>query len=337
MSNNKKIRKEAIFVRVPAPDNTADFHDITQFIGKPMPFSNPKATCGMRVTQNTVSFSLLHLTKRAVSGLSKKNVESPKGPLARLERIANNTKDLNDNDLIAIYEDKIHKFTMEWDSNNVLEINNSDPDHVFDLPKSAVQITLVFKSPTTSRIVVIGFIGHIGKPGNTDSVRRVASMVLFSMSQLLQFRLLSNVETVRVPNPPRPGFKPFQRKDTDRVQDVIPIWFFDDASQPNLVTKGNLGIEVDLDQANLSTGRLLFKYTPDDNLLPFFDNYKNIIDSTLATIFKDKLGDDEIKSITVDIVLGEVGQGSMEILRDAIKSFSKGLDFTPKLYQIHTN
>jgi len=337
MSKNKKIRKEAIFVRVPAPDNTADFHDVTEFIGKPMPFTNPKATCGMRVTQSTVAFSLLHLTKRAVLGLTKKNIESPRGPLARLERIANDNNDIDNNQLIVIFNDNKYMFSMHLDSNNVLDLESSEPDTIFELPKSAVQITLLFKSSTTPRIVVIGFIGHIGKPGNNESVRRVASMVLFSMSQLLQFRLLSNVETVSVPNPPRPGFKPFVRKDNDRVQDVIPLWLYDDASQPNLVTKGNLGIEVDLDQANLSTGRLLFKYLPDENILPFFETYKNIIDSTITSLFKIKLGETEIKSITVDIVLGEVSSGTIETLRETIKSFSVGLDLTPKLYQIHVS
>ena len=205
MNKVKKIRKESIFVRVPAPDNTADFHDITHLIGKPMPFSNPKATCGMRVSSNSVVFSLLHLTKRAVSGLTKKSVESPRGPLARLERIAADYKDLAVGSLVAIYDEKVYNFVMEKDSNGVLDLSSPDSDFIFDLPKQAVQISLIFKSPNTGRIIVVGFIGHLGKPGNNDSVRRVSSMVLFSLSQLLQFRLLADIETVSVPNPPRAG------------------------------------------------------------------------------------------------------------------------------------
>jgi hypothetical protein len=336
MNKVKKIRKESIFVRVPAPDNTADFHDITHLIGKPMPFSNPKATCGMRVSSNSVVFSLLHLTKRAVSGLTKKSVESPRGPLARLERIAADYKDLAVGSLVAIYDEKVYNFVMEKDSNGVLDLSSPDSDFIFDLPKQAVQISLIFKSPNTGRIIVVGFIGHLGKPGNNDSVRRVSSMVLFSLSQLLQFRLLADIETVSVPNPPRAGFKPFARKESDKVQDVIPVWFFDETSQPNLLTNGNLGVEIDLDQANLSTGRLLYKYIPDENLLPHFDNYKNILDSTISTIIKQKIGEEEIKSITVDIVLGEVSSGSIDLLREALKVLTAGLDLTPKLYQIHS-
>jgi hypothetical protein len=331
-----KARKEAIFIRVPAPDNTAEFHDATTFIGKPMPFTNPKATCGMRVTADSVAFSLLHLTKRAATGLAAKTVEIPRGPLARLERRAEALKDIDTNTLVVDFDGNEYRYAVERDSNGVLDIAPTADDLTFELPKSALQVTLALRSPITNRVLVIGFIGHVGKPGVSEPLRRIAAMVLFSISQLAQFRLLAELETVVVPAPSRAGYKPAVRKDTDRAQVVIPVWFYSDTTPPSPVADGHVGVEVDLDQANHTTGRLLYQFSPDAALTPHFDGYRTILDSTVSTLVRNHLGDDEVKAITVDIVLGEVSTGTLERLREALGTMSNGLDLTPRLFQHHS-
>lgn len=45
-----QVVREAYFVQVPAPDGTVAFHDVTSQLGKPMPFTKPKATCAMQVS-----------------------------------------------------------------------------------------------------------------------------------------------------------------------------------------------------------------------------------------------------------------------------------------------
>jgi hypothetical protein len=331
-----KTRKEAIFVRVPAPDNTAEFHDATTFIGKPMPFTNPKATCGMRVTTDAVVFSLLHLTKRAATGLVAKTVEIPRGPLARLERRAETLADLDTNTLVVDFDGKEYRYSIERDSNGVLDISPASEDLSIELPRSAMQITIALRSPVTNRVLVIGFIGHVGKPGVSEPLRRIAAMVLFSITQLAQFRLLAELETVVVPAPPRAGYKPPIRKDADKAQAVVPVWFYTDATPPTPVATGLVGIEVDLDQANHTTGRLLFQFSPDEALAPHMDTYRAILDSTVSTLVRNHLSDDEVKAITVDIVLGEVSTGTLERLREALGTMSNGLDLTPRLFQHHT-
>ena len=330
-----KARKEALFIRVPAPDNTAEFHDATTYIGKTMPFSNPKATCGMRVTSEAVVFSLLHLTKRAATGLAAKPLDIPRGPLARLERRVDSLADLDQKTLVVDYDGKEYRYEIERDANGVLELSAVDEDLMIELPRSAIQVTLSLRSPIANRILVVGFIGHVGKPGATEPLRRVAAMILFSISQLTQFRILSEVETVIVPAPGRAGFKPVVRKAADRAQVLLPVWLFSDTTPPSPVAQGNVGVEIDLDQANHVTGRLLYNFTPDDNIAPYFEAYRAIIDQTVSAIVRSYLGDEEIKAITVDIVLGEVSTGTLERLRDALATTASGYDFTTRLYQAH--
>lgn len=330
-----KPRKEALFIRVPAPDNTAEFHDVTTFIGKPMPFANPKATCGMRVTDEAVVFSLLHLTKRAASGLISKPLDLPRGPLARLERAAGSLSELDIATLAVDFDGKQYMFPIERDANGVLEINDIPEDLTIELPRSAMQITLAMRSPITNRILILGFIGHVGKPGNSETLRRVSAMVMFSISQLAQFRLLAEIETVIVPAPIRAGYRPAVRKGEDKAQFLLPVWLFNDSNPPEPIASGQVGIEVDLDTANHVTGRLLFQFHPDQALAPFFDAHRYIIEQTVSTHVRNFLGDEEVKAITVDIVLGEVSPGTLERLRQAMQTMNGGFDFTPKLFQKH--
>ena len=330
-----KTRKEALFVRVPAPDNTAEFHDATTFIGKTMPFTNPKATCGMRVTSEAVVFSLLHLTKRAATGLAAKPLDIPRGPLARLERRVEGLAELDQQTLVVDYEGSEYRYGIERDANGVLEISPLDEDLIIELPRSAIQVTLSLRSPIANRVLVVGFIGHVGKPGASEPLRRIAAMILFSISQLTQFRILSEIETVIVPAPIRAGFKPAVRKAADKAQILLPVWLYSDTTPPSPVAQGNIGIEIDLDQANHVTGRLLYQFSPDEAIAPHFEGYRAIIDQTISALVRTHLGDDEIKAITVDIVLGEVSTGTLERLREALESTVTGLDFTPRLYQAH--
>src|SRR5664279_1514234 len=56
--------KEAFFVRVATPEKPAGlFFNASAFVGKQMPYNKPLATCAMRVEDDVVAFSLLHLTK----------------------------------------------------------------------------------------------------------------------------------------------------------------------------------------------------------------------------------------------------------------------------------
>lgn len=330
-----KPRKEALFVQVAVPDGSVEFHDLTRFVGKPMPFTSPKETCAMRVSPDTVAFALLHLTKRTATTIAAKPVEMPRGPLARLERrAAELAETLSDGEVIVEMDGVSEKYTIDRDTNGVVELINSGEDHGFELPKGAVKLAVFLKSPSVGRVIAVGFIGHPGRPGTDDTLRRVTSKALFSMSHLSQFRVLTDIETVNVPAPPRAVNK-FVRKADQRATAVVPLYLFSDGMPPTPVGQGDVHVEIDLDAANSSTGRLLFHFTPDDAITDVFDVYRPILDSTLTTLLRQHLGEDDIKAITVDIVLGEIGAGTIERLREALSVTGVGLDITPSMYQLH--
>lgn len=331
---NSKPRKEALFVQVPVPDGSVEFHDVTRHIGRAMPFTNPKETCAMRVSPDVVAFSLLHLTKKAASIVAGKPVDFPRGPLARLERRAAELGEIPAGKVIVEMDQVQETYTIERDRNGVVELVPEGDDYSFELPKGAVKISLFLPAAAAGRTLAIGFIGHPGRPGADDTLRRVAAKTLFSLSQLSHFRVLSDFETVTVPHPPR--FAIARRKPTDRAATSIPVWLYSDSTPPQPVTNGVVNVEVDLESANHTTGRLLFHLTPEASVAEVFDaHYRPIMENTLNGLMRASLSDEEIKAITVDIVLGEVGSGTVERLRDALAPLSQGIDLTPSMYQIH--
>lgn len=332
MTIKTKARKEALFMRVTAPDQTVEFHEVTPFVGKPSPFKNPKATLAMRVTDASISFSLLHLTKKSASGISSKVIDFPHGPLSKIERTCLSENILEDNTLEAIVNGETFTYHMDKDANGVVTLEGEDGS--LELPKGVIQVILKMKTPTITRPVFIGFIGHLGKPGGMETVRRVASMILFSMSQLLQFRVLTEFETVRVPSAPRSIARP-TRKPEERASAAFPVWLFNEEAS-SLVASGEIICEIDLDQANPSTGRLLLKLAPSDSISEFFDQYRNSVDLAVTQKLRGYLGDDEMKMVTVDIVMGEVSSGTIERLNLALAPTIEGFDITPSQFRDHS-
>jgi hypothetical protein len=328
-----KPRKEALFVRVVAPDESVEFHDVTEKIGAPMPFTNPRATLALRVSDAAVAFSLLHLTKRAAAGLVAKNVEFPRGPVARLERrIVEIAGELAPNELVVELNDHIHKFTMETDEAGVLEVIGDDTG--FDLPRAAVQMSIFMHSGAARRPIGIGFIGHVGKPESSDTVRRMVSMVLNSISQLVTFRLLTGIDSVRVPAAPRAIVRP-TRRSHERATVGFPVWLFTDGNNPILVNQGIVTAEVDLDQANPSTNRLLVRFHAEDALTEALAPYRVALDFAVSQKLRTFLGDEELKAIATDIVLGEVSSGTLERINAALATCQAGFDLTPGLHRDH--
>jgi hypothetical protein len=331
----RQRKKEQLFVQVPIPDGTVEFHDVTQHVGRQMPFKSPKATCGMRVSDSVVAFSLLHLTKKTSSVIAEKELTIPRGPLARLERRAEEiAADLADGQILIEADDLTQLCVVSRDDNGVVSIDPTGDDVAFELPRSAVKFSAYLNAPALKRVIAIGFIGHPGKPGTPTTLRRVASMALFSLTQLSQFRVLTDIETVTIP--PSPRVAPvLTRRSEDQAAAVVPLWLFSDSNPPAPVAAGYVNVEVDLDSANHATGRLLYHYTPSAEIEEHFGDYRAIIDSTIGSLMRAELGEDEIKAITVDIVLGEVNSGTTERLRAAMVGLAAGLDLTPRMFQFH--
>lgn len=332
----KRPRKEALFVQVPSPDGAVEFHDATAHVGRVMPFKNPKATCGMRVTGEVVSFSLLHLTKKTATSMATKELLIPRGPLTRVEKRAQEIAgEIGEDEIFIESEIGSQKCRLTKDANGVAELEPIGEDVSFELPREAVKLSVYMKNAALGRLVAIGFIGHPGRPGSPESLRRVASMALFALTQLSHFRVITGMVSVVVPAAARSLAVPV-RKSEDKVQMEIPLWLFDESTPPVLRTSGAVVLEVDLDKANPNTGKLLYQFTPSAEIGEIFEEYRVILDATVTEVLRTKLDDSEINSIAIEIVLGEVDSRTVERLRDAISGLAGGLDLTPRLRQFHS-
>lgn len=331
----KRPRKEALFVQVPSPDGTVGFHDVTALLGKPMPFKSPKATCGMRVLDDIVSFSLLHLTKKTAASMVTKELLIPRGPLTRVEKRAVELNgEIGVDEVLLESDSGLQKCKLVIDGAGVGELEPIADDISFELPKEAVRLSIYIKNSTLGRTIAIGFIGHPGRPGSAETLRRIASKALFSLTQLSQFRVLTGMVGVIIPSAPRQAQAPARRHD-ERVQLEIPVWLFEAGIAPVMVANGMVMLEIDLDIANPATTKLLYHFTPDEAISGLFETYKTVLESTITEVIREHIDDTEIYGILVDIVLGEINSGTVERLRGAIEKLASGLDLTPQQRQFH--
>lgn len=331
-SSKKSPRKESFYVAVQSDDGSVSFFDSTEYVGKQMPFTKPKQTCAVRTDSKNIIFSLLHLTKKSSASVASSVIEYPRGPIAKLARQAENLELTVQNQLIAEIEGVRYNLSIERDTNNVARIDQ-DEEILIELPKTSLKISLFMMSPGLGRVISVGFIGHLGKPGDTYSIPLVVSKVLHSLSLLLNFRILSGIETVHIPAPSS-RYQSKMRNNQTQAEAMIPVKLFSADQNPVLIAEGSLGIKVDLEHANPTTGKLLYHYTPSDSLKEHFESYRVLVDSTITTLITNILGSEEVSGITYDIVLGGVEAGTVERLKTAIEAII-GLDCTPTQFRQH--
>ena len=227
----------------------------------------------------------------------------------------------------------VYKLQIRRDENGVATIE--DPNEtVIELPKSAVRVSVYLKSPSVPRTLAVGFIGHLGKPGNMESISRMAGLVLNSLSHLTEFRILSQIETVALGASPTRPVQTRVRAKEERAQFEVKGYFFSADSQP--VAHGGVVVEVDLEHANPTSGRLLCTYTPDKALEGVFEQYRGIFDSGVQQALRGILGEELIEQLTFDIVLGSVDGPGVDSVREAGEQIG-GIDCTPTQFRQHAS
>ena len=331
--------KEAFYVRYKATDGSLVFDNATMYIGKEMPFTNPQATCAMRVDGDTVAFSLLHLSKRTVAGLVSKPIAMPKGPLMRLQRQANGLE-LAPGEIVVEMDEKSYRLRYSVDDGGRADIDiapgggggdSANEDPTFSLPRTAVKMSLYLRSSTTGRTLALSFIGYLGKPDTPETMSRAAAKVLNSISGLSTFRVLSGIESVKIPAAPSKwAIQPAMRKAEERVVFEIAVSLVTATYDP--VASGTAVVEIDLDNVNPSTDRLLYYITPSEALEASFGEYRGIITDALTDELRRKLGP-ELTQITFEVVLGEVESGTIDRLREVLGKI-KGIDVSPIEFRI---
>jgi hypothetical protein len=225
----------------------------------------------------------------------------------------------------------LYRVKVRRDENGVATIEDTD-ETVIELPKSAVRLSVYLRSPSVPRVLAVGFIGHLGRPGNMESVARMAGLVINSLSHLTEFRLLSGIETVALGASPAKPVVTRVRQKEERAQFEVRGYFFEENAAP--VAQGGVLVEIDLEHANPTSGRLLCAYTPEPHLVEMFERYRSVFDAGVGQALRALLGEDGIEQITFDIVLGGVDQGTVDRLREAGASIG-GIDCTPTQFRPH--
>ena len=342
-SRTNRPIKEAYFVRVAVDGDRALFIDATAYVGKPLPYPKPQATCAMRVESHGVYFALLHVPRKAASDFAARPVKAPRAPFLKM---ADATKELNlgDNEIVVDLDhgdDNIERygFTISRDENQAgrLElvsgpgVDDDSDEPTFMLPDRSVEMRVYLKSPRVGRVIGVSFVGHIGKPRTPETVTRAVSMVLQSIAGLNEFRALACLEAMRVPAPPTKwANQPTTvRRDDERVIFTLPVRMFDLEKAP--VGAHDVTIEVDLETSNQATSRLLYHVTVPDDVE--FAPYKRILDEALNDALRRELGE-ALDMIVIEVVLGEVAAGSADMLRETLSALN-GVDITPREFRFH--
>lgn len=386
-----KPKREAYFVCVADDSGRPEFFDATAHIGQAMPFTRPKATCALRITDDAILFSFLQLSQRSAKTIAASPVIMPRGPLAKLERLTRAYTELDVETVVAVVStpapddrsddgsgdgavasgdgmaelaalfgapvpngvaaddepagadgrkrrrehpsvDTRYEFRIVRDEDGVARLD-SDEDTEIELPRGALRMTVFLRSPVprVDRVIAVGFIGFPGRPGNSDTVRRLCSMVLFSLAQLREFRMLAGVETIDVPPAPnRWSARARPRGADERVVFPVPVYLFSPQLQP--VGSGAVTVEIDLDTSPES--RFIYKLTPADEIAEAFGNYRQTFLLTLDDHLRTALGAEHYDDIKYDILLRTVDSGTIERLREAAASIP-GFDLTPTQARPH--
>lgn len=342
--SRRKPNKQAYYVRVSTPDDRTEFIDATAHLGKKLPVTKPQAAASMQVDDTTVVFTLQHLTKKAVAGFLDKPATLPRGPLNRLAAKAAELAVLEPGQVVVEIGDErngepaIYPIALSVDPSGVATVEvpvGFDAATNIELPGQALRARVFFKSPTVGRVLGVGFIGHVGKPGGTETAERVCAKILNAMSGLAAFRILAGFDTVSVPASPMGHAAVAVRRAEEQVFQEIPVYLFSGDTDPQPVASGSVMLQVDLDNANPTTGRLLYHLTPDAGIAEVFEDYRKIFDDGVTSELRRFLGD-ELAAITYDVVLGEVSSGTVERIREALATVAGGLNLTPTLYMVHT-
>lgn len=232
-----------------------------------------------------------------------------------------------------------YKCKIVRDENNVARLESVGDEHSFELPKGALHVSLYLQSPVAAvaRPLAVGFIGHVGKPGGSETVSRVVAMVLNSISHLPDFRILAQIEHCAVPaNLSRGGGSPKAvRGNADaKVSFNAKVYLFDEQLSP--MGSGLVGCEVDMENANPTSGKLLVSYHCEESIAGVFERYRAELDRAVANHLRQALGEDGITAITYDIVLGSVTPSTVEQLKEVGNSLP-ALDISPTQSRPHAD
>lgn len=319
-----------MFVRVKLPNDEYAFLDVTRNIGEALPFEKPVATCAMEVSKNVVSFSLIHLNRHSTEIMRERDLSFPAGATSRLARKGNQRRNMGEDELIvAVDELEPVTFQLERKENGAVVIPENGP--TFTLSRRPSRVDLYIKSPGTGRVLAVGFGGHFGSDGTTESVGRAAGKVLRSLSGLGAWKALSGIVAVEMPRPlEQRGIGRVSTPDNLSRSLRVSLW---DAAGTSELAAGEVQIEIDMVNADPATQRFLFHVKPDDSIAPAWNStYSEVLKIALDRTFETNLGA-EMESMVYGIVLGELNDDQVRTMAQALHAIQP-MDLTPSQWRV---
>jgi hypothetical protein len=326
MTKRTRPTREALFVLTPSPDGAAVFQNMTARLGRPFPLSQPKAIVGLEVHTDVVAFTFTQLTKKAAQVVKTKNLELPRPALTKALRRGAANAAVEAGHCIVEVDGQSFTYTLERDTAGTVSLDGEDYGVTVDV--AGLKLTLVLPSARAGRVVSVAFNGYANaKPGDTVGLIRAASMALFSLTQLAEFRVITGIDAVHVPA----ARGNVARKAADRVNHEVVLRLFTDTTPTAFVGEGTVVVEIDTQDANPATGKLQFHVTTDDAFAALLAPYTTLLGDALASEMAARLGHDDVAQIALDIVLGDLASGTVERLRETLREIP-GMDITPTRY-----
>ena len=220
--------------------------------------------------------------------------------------------------------------TLTRTSSHLADLEIHD-DTTIELPAHPLTVSLYFKSPSTGRMLAVAFIGHVGRPGSSESIERIASKVMSSILGLPEFQLLADMQGVDVPA--GPGQESISSLDhtIGSATFTLPTFCFSDDLE--LQGHGDVNVTIDLQNANPTSGKLFYSFQP-VKPIDGFAACEPMLEAAVSAALLDDLGADGISSITYDIILGGISNDTVHMLVTAGLSLG-AVDLTPTKWRRH--
>jgi hypothetical protein len=188
-------------------------------------------------------------------------------------------------------------------------------DEAFERDPRGERLSVFFHSPVAGRTVAVGFAGHFGRPGGTDTLTRVASMVLNAIIALPEFAFLIDASSVHVPSLPSSSQRAIAPQ-LRTANHVLPVTLFTEPvgeTPPTQLASGEVRISFDLTHIGNTPSKLLYTFNPDAELAEHWDDYVAVASNWLEAKLPVVL-DGNREAIVGAVVMGMVDDEIIERL-----------------------
>jgi hypothetical protein len=330
------------------------------------PLPRPAAVCSMRVSPEVVAFRFSGLTKKRVPEFLRIPLEVPVGALARLERnlpevppgpgeivlevtVADDSTPAPVADgpqgpapagvdvLGALFADengptrrprraeRTERWQLSLTRDDAGVVSFDEDGEAVTSPGGPWKVSVYLASPMVGRTLAVSYMGMFaGRPGQGETKARVAAQVLHLAAQLGEFRALSGINDVLVPaRPAASAASAYQPGAKVSAEMAVALYHNSDDIVP--FAQGKVEVEMDL---VASSDRILFHLRPEANLVESFEPFRPVAAQCVTQQVEAALTPEEAARAQTEIVLGEITEETVVVLRRALAAIEGGAHLT---------